>query len=193
MVEKIAFLGQTGAGKTSLINTLFDLDWFIDPAISSTKELSEHKGKLSSRVSQLEKEWVVIDTPGVGESEVADESYFPMLHKTFHTSQFLVWVVQADTRAFSEDQLALLKLTSEKVSLPTAKCCILVNQIDKLYPENWDLVCNRPSEAQQRLIPEKLDVIYSRFSKYVPVERSDIFPVSAQKVYGFEDFVDLLS
>jgi hypothetical protein len=193
MTEKIVFLGQTGAGKTSLINTLFDLQLFVDSALSSTKELYEHTGKISKRIADFEKKWVVVDTPGVGESEVADEIYFSMLCEVFHSCTVLAWVVQADTRAYSEDQLALLRLTSDKSNFPKAKCCILVNQIDKLHPENWDIVSNQPSVEQQRLIPEKLDLVYSRFCKYFPIERNNIFPVSAQKIYGFERFLNVLS
>jgi uncharacterized protein len=192
MLEEIVFLGQTGAGKTSLINTLFDLEWFVDPALSSTKELHRHTGRISKRIADQEKHWVVVDTPGVGESEVADGLYLSMLHEVFHSCKVLVWVTQANTRAYSEDQVALLKLTSDRANFPKAKCCILVNQIDKVHPENWDLARNRPSVEQQKLISEKLELVYSRFHKYFPVERDNVFPVSAQKVYGFEQFINAL-
>ena len=194
--EKIAFLGHTGVGKTSLINTLFDLDWFVDPALSSTKKLQSFTGKISRTIVELDNLWTVFDTPGIGENYIADDHYFPILCEAFHSSTILAWVVQANTRAYADDQTAILKISETKLesTLYGKKHCIVVNQVDKLYPENWDVVNNKPSLEQQEVIDGKLDLVFGRFKDYLPLTSRDcVIPLSVEKLYGFNELIRFIS
>ncbi|MEA5603977.1 GTPase family protein [Nostoc sp. UHCC 0252] len=193
-VIKLAIFGQTGSGKTSLSNILFGLNWQTDNAVSCTQEVHQHEGKLalfSNRTSNLT--WQLLDTPGVGESEVADEEHFQSVYSAFHSTDVILWVVQADTRAFAEDQKAILKLTDDLQKLPNAHFVLALNQIDRIYPEDWDEDKNVPSHEQFSLIPEKINLVYERFHPYIPVCRQDILPCSVLKNYGLQNLVNILS
>ena len=73
----IAKFGQTGTGKTSLSNALFGVNWRTDYAVACTQTVSKYKGKMLPEISQgKDFTWQLCDTPGVGESEYADEQHF---------------------------------------------------------------------------------------------------------------------
>ena len=61
----ICFLGQTGFGKSSLINELFGTAFNTDPLVSCTKELYSVSKLIET--SEGERLVTVYDTPGIGE------------------------------------------------------------------------------------------------------------------------------
>jgi ribosome biogenesis GTPase len=71
--KKIAFMGKSGAGKSTLINSLTNSEE------AKTGDVSEklHKGKhttTNSRVYKLEEETYLIDTPGIREFGMTDDT-----------------------------------------------------------------------------------------------------------------------
>ncbi len=73
----IANFGQTGTGKTSLSNALFGVNWRTDYAVACTQTVTKYQGKMLPEISQgKDFTWQLCDTPGVGESEYADEQHF---------------------------------------------------------------------------------------------------------------------
>jgi len=190
----LAIFGRTGAGKTSLSNALFGLDWLTDDAVACTQSVCQHEGKIIPSLNgEKLPEWRLLDTPGVGESEEADEEHFQQLYKSFHSVNVILWAVQADTRAFAEDQEAILRLTNNGQTMPQAHFVIAINQIDRVYPENWDVQSNAPSLEQSSLIPEKVNLVYKRFSTYIPIAKEYIIPCSAKKNYGLENLVKAIN
>ncbi len=189
----LAKFGQTGTGKTSLSNALFGLNWGTDYAVACTQTVSKYEGKMLPEISQgKDLTWRLCDTPGVGESEYADDEHFEHIYETFHSADVIMWVVQADTRAFAEDQKAILKLTKNKQKVPDAHYVIALNQIDRVHPENWDMAKNTPSTEQSSLIPEKVKLVHQRFSRYIPVEKQNIIPCSVVKNYGLNNLVNTI-
>lgn len=190
----LASFGQTGTGKTSLSNSLFGLNWCTDYAVACTQVVTRHEGKILSEINKGEDwTWQLCDTPGVGESEYADEEHFAQVYETFHSADVILWVIQADTRAFAEDQKALLKLTENGKNRPQAHYVIALNQIDRVYPENWDFVKNCPSSEQSSFIPEKINIVYERFSPYIPIRKTNIVPCSVLLSYGLENLVNIIN
>ncbi|MBE9059241.1 MAG: GTPase [Sphaerospermopsis sp.] len=190
----IAKFGQTGTGKTSLSNALFGVNWCTDYAVACTQTVSKYKGKMLPEISQgKDFTWQLCDTPGVGESEYADDQHFEDIYHTFHQADVIMWVVQADTRAFAEDQKAILKLTDKKQKIPNAHYVIVLNQIDRVHPENWDSEKKQPSPEQLALIPEKIDIVYQRFSPYLPIQIEHIIPCSVVNNYGLDNLVNTIN
>ena len=190
----IAKFGQTGTGKTSLSNALFGVNWRTDYAVACTQTVTEYEGKMLPEIHQgKDFTWRLCDTPGVGESEYADDQHFEHIYETFHKANVILWVLQADTRAFAEDQKAILKLTNNKQKVPDAHYLIVLNQIDRVYPENWDTFKNQPSPEQLSLIPEKLEIVYQRFSPYIPIEKQHIIPCSVVNNYGLDNLVNTIN
>jgi len=189
----LAIFGQTGTGKTSLSNALFGLDWRTDDAISCTQEVTQHNGAFINTLSQGDTTWQLLDTPGVGESKSADEEHFREIYDAFHSADVVLWVRQADTRTFKVDQESILELTNKRQKFPNAHFVIAVNQIDKVYPENWDTVNNQPSVEQAVFISEISDLILHRMSPYLPVERHCVIPCTVSRNYGLVELVQAIS
>jgi uncharacterized protein len=190
----LAKFGQTGTGKTSLSNALFGLNWATDYAVACTQIVTEYQGKMLPEINEGKNlTWRLCDTPGVGESEYADEQHFLPVYETFHTAHVILWVVQADTRAFAEDQKAILKLTDNGEKIPSAHYVIALNQIDRIYPENWDSNNNLPSPDQLLLIPEKINLVHERFARYIPIGKQNIIPCSVARNYGLNNLVNTIS
>jgi uncharacterized protein len=186
----LAIFGRTGTGKTSLSNALFGLNWLTDDAVACTQNIHQHEGKIISSINgEKLPEWRLLDTPGIGESEEADKKHFPQLYKSFRSVNVILWAVQADTRAFKEDQEALLRLTDNRRTIPEAHFVLALNQIDRVYPENWNVQSNAPSIEQFSLIPEKVNLVYERFSPYIPIAKQHIIPCCAKRKYGLENLV----
>src|SRR5215467_8426142 len=70
---KVSVMGQTGVGKSSLINALFGTDLPTDPVRPGTTQIMMHrvKGKKGQEV-------IFYDLPGLGESNQADQTWLPM-------------------------------------------------------------------------------------------------------------------
>ena len=170
-VLTILFLGKTGVGKSSTVNELFELDWATDDAIACTKEpqiaVFDSSELIDSNIEY--KQVQIVDMPGIAESLSADETYFPFYEEWMPKAHSLVWVTQADTRAYKRDQIFLLKLSS--LFKPSLFFTIALNKIDYLGTEENEKSFNfeegKPSEDQLKRIPEKVDDIYHIFNEVI--------------------------
>ena len=194
-MEKIApynicFIGQTGFGKSSLINALFNTSLRTDPMVSCTKEL--YSVTLLMRIDGKERLISVFDTPGIG--EFSSNSRYQLYYElAISQSDHIVLVVTLDrTDATSQDLLESVKpfLKNKKV-----KFTIALNRIDSTGIANninyvaWDIYNNTPSEICQKKIEERKKTILENFGNinsgldFLPFE---IIPVCAIRNYGLE-------
>jgi uncharacterized protein len=126
-------MGKTGVGKSTTINSLFEQNLETDNAIACTK--SENIVVLNNTFApnlpynQLQ----IVDLPGIGESIETDEEYQSIYKKWASKSNTLVWVTQADTRAYKRDQIYLSKLIM--FVKPSLKFIIALNKMDLLVNE----------------------------------------------------------
>ena len=189
----LSILGQTGSGKTSISNALFDLNWAIDGAVACTQRVHSHKGAFSYRFMNTHQiTWHLNDTPGIGESEDADVSHYSDVLSAFQKADVILWVVQADTRAFAEDQESIILLTNGGNQIPNAHFVIALNHVDKVHPVNWNEELNCPSDQQVEIICQKIELVFERFSTYLPIKKNNIVPCSAAKKYGLTELVNTL-
>jgi predicted GTPase len=162
----VVFFGKTGAGKSSTLNKMFDLELNTDAAIACTKIPEPIIVAPSTHKNFPLKEIRVVDMPGIGESIEADEVYTPFYEKWIPLANSLVWVTQADTRAYKRDQIfleTLIPLFHSSLFLTIA-----LNKVDCLGVDeeelSFDVGLRQPSKAQLKLLPEKIENVYNIFN-----------------------------
>lgn len=185
--HNICFIGQTGFGKSSLVNALFGTHFNTDPLVSCTKELYtvttiHHSSKGDKLVS-------IYDTPGIGEFS-SNSLYQIYYNLAVSKADHIVLVVTLDrTDATSQD---LLESVLPYVKNKKVKFTIAINRIDSKgvasvddYSQ-WDDETNSPTASCLKHIAERRETLMVNFMKdfcFLPFE---IVPVSAMKHYGLE-------
>jgi uncharacterized protein len=183
------FFGKTGAGKSSTLNKLFSLDLATDNAVACTKIAQEVLLPNSEYLNSFTQQVTIVDMPGIGESLDADEQYLPFYETWIKQAHCLVWVTQADTRAYKRDQIFLEKLLH--LFPKDLYFIIALNKIDCLGvdegEQGFNLDTQSPSIAQYQQIPEKIDDVYEIFKEVIGTRvifrKDNIIPYTA--CYGW--------
>lgn len=181
---RIGFFGKTGSGKSSLCNALFGEDVAkISDIAGCTREPQEFLLKLAR-----EKDIVLVDVPGVGETLKRDDEYFKLYKNLTPELDAILWIIKADDRAFSVDELCWKDVVRPHLdrSIPVV---IVINQVDKFNPlKEWCDETNTPGPNQLRLIQDKIAEVARAFD--LPIIQ--IVPVSAHLGYNIPQLVETL-
>ena len=157
----IGIMGKTGAGKSSLCNALFQGEVTpISDVHACTRDV------LRLRLSSGDHSLILIDLPGVGESELRDKEYESLYRNILPELDLILWVIKADDRAFSVDERFYRRVMTGYQQL----FLFVVNQADKIEPcHEWFVTSNAPSPHQLVNIEARLASIRQLFSPHHPV------------------------
>ncbi len=187
--------GKTGSGKSTTHNNLFDLSWATDSSVACTTTGQYHD--LDSSYFQNfnipYKTVRVVDLPGIGEDLSSDEKYWTLYQQWIPQADSLLWIVQADTRAYKRDEIFLSKLLP--LFSPSLFLTVGLNKIDCLgvdeEEEGFNFDTGNPSPAQLKGVKEKIDDIYNVFKSVIGdklvFEKNQIVPYTATYGWGMED------
>ncbi|AGG29171.1 GTPase family protein [Providencia rettgeri] len=160
----IGLMGKTGAGKSSLINALFQ---------SALSPVSNVSG--CTRQAQLFNMTInnhtltFIDLPGVGESLERDKEYHQLYRNLLPELDLIIWVLKADDRAWSSDEQCYRFLT-EQCGYQSERFLFVLNQADKIEPcRQWDEHNNQPSLEQVANLELKQQAVITVFKPHHPV------------------------
>jgi uncharacterized protein len=156
----VAIMGQTGVGKSSLLNALFGAQLLVGDVRPTTKEPEAVTVKGSSGHPIIF--W---DMPGIGESESADRAYMSMYSQKLIECDVVLWAIHADSRSTVFDAAALRSLLaglpeSERRTV-AAKLTFVLTKADLLVPPPWIYVRDggtgsfEPSKKIQQRLDEK--------------------------------------
>jgi len=136
---KVSIIGQTGVGKSSLLNALFNLNLKTDAVKPCTKEIEEIPITNPQGHTLL-----FYDLPGIGESTEADEQYLQSYRTHLLESDVVLWAIHGDNRSVTFDLESLHKLMSSFDKAQHAqlmsKLTFVLTKTDLLYPPPWFLV-----------------------------------------------------
>ncbi|UXD26671.1 hypothetical protein FORC065_3950 [Yersinia enterocolitica] len=157
----IGIMGKTGAGKSSLCNALFQGE--VTP-VSDVNACT--RDVLRLRLSSGEHSLILVDLPGVGESEQRDSEYESLYRRILPELDLILWVIKADDRAFSVDERFYRRVMTGY----RQRVLFVVNQADKIEPSHeWHVTGNAPSPHQLVNIEARLESIRQLFSPHHPV------------------------
>lgn len=175
----IGIMGKTGAGKSSLCNALFQGEVTpVSDVHACTRDV------LRLRLCSGEHSLILVDLPGVGESEQRDSEYESLYRQILPELDLILWVIKADDRAFSVDERFYRRVITDYQQ----RVLFVVNQADKIEPSHeWYVTGNAPSPFQKINLSHKLRDIHSQFSP-----RNPVCAISAKHGWGLTQMVDNL-
>lgn len=181
---KVAFFGKTGSGKSSLCNSIFGQDVAaVSDTDACTREPQEYLLKISGT-----KSIVLLDVPGVGETDNRDYEYEELYKNLLSHVDLLLWIIKADDRALAVDERIWKTLVAQFIE-SGCPVFIVINQVDKLNPvREWNTAESAPGPKQLELIEEKI----LSLSHHFDCSREQVVPVSATERYNISRLVEAI-
>lgn len=160
----IGLMGKTGAGKSSLINALFQST--LSP-VSNISGCTRQAQRFSMTMNNHTLTFV--DLPGVGESLERDREYHQLYRNLLPELDLIIWVLKADDRAWSSDEQCYRFLT-EQCGYQPKRFLFVLNQSDKIEPcRQWNELSHQPSPEQSANLELKQQAVVTAFKPHNPV------------------------
>ncbi|MDM9283958.1 50S ribosome-binding GTPase [Providencia rettgeri] len=178
----IGLMGKTGAGKSSLINALFQSTL---SSVSNVSGCTRQAQRFSMTMNNHTLTFV--DLPGVGESLERDREYHHLYRNLLPELDLIIWVLKADDRAWFSDEQCYRFLT-EQCSYQPSRFLFVLNQADKIEPcRQWDEPNHQPSPEQAASLELKQQAVITAFKPHHPV-----MTVSAAEGYQLTELAEQL-
>lgn len=178
----IGLMGKTGAGKSSLINALFQSRLSSVSNVSGcTRQAQRYSMTMNNHTLTF------VDLPGLGESIERDKEYHQLYRNLLPELDLIIWVLKADDRAWSSDEQCYRFLT-EQCGYQPNRFLFVLNQADKIEPcRQWDEQRHQPSPEQAANLELKQQAVITAFKPHHPV-----MTVSAAEGYQLTELAEQL-
>jgi uncharacterized protein len=148
-IPTIAIIGEAGVGKSTTLNALFNAGAITGHGIPTTKsaddfdvEISDHHGNKG--------DIRVIDFPGLGESMERSAELAALYARHLPGADAILWVHPAADRMLEFTEQKIYEIFHDGLRDRADRLVFGLNKADEMYPMNWRLHANVPSEEQLR-------------------------------------------
>jgi len=182
---KIAFIGNTGVGKSATLNALFN----AGQPISHTEACTQVEGIIQITVDTVEGEkgfLTFYDMPGLDESISSQEKHLETYERILKDVDIAIWVLEAHNRGIKNVQDTInneiRKFNSEIIN----RIVFALNKVDLVHPgaTDWNPLMNLPSDEQDLNISERIADVEKKIKEILPDWSGKIIGYSAEKRYN---------
>lgn len=182
---RIAFIGNTGVGKSATLNALFN----AGQQISHTAACTQVEGMIEITAETVEGQkgfLVVYDMPGLDESIATQEKHLEIYEKILKDVDVAIWVLEAHNRGLRNVQETLndkiRKFNPELLN----RIVFALNKVDLIHPgaTDWNPLMNLPSDEQEINLTLRIEDVERKVKEILPEWSGKIIGYSAEKRYN---------
>jgi len=180
---KFAFMGKTGVGKSSTLNSLFNAGLDISHTEACTQEARGVEINLSE-LSGAKGSLVVYDMPGLGESRAKQAQHLAIYDKILKEVDVALWILDAHDREMESVQRNLEDSLQDMNPKLIKRMVIALNKVDLVHPMDWHPYANMPSEEQEENIKRRIYDVTRKVREVIPDWNGKIIGYSADRRYN---------
>lgn len=189
---KIALIGETGVGKSSTINALFNAGQDVSHVRAMTQTETAIQVKVDT-VAGGKGVLVIYDMPGLGESKAADARHLATYERVLAEVDVVLWIMDAHDRAIAyvQEQLSgkIRPINPDLVD----RMVFALNKVDLVQPMDWHPLANLPSLDQENNIKARLYDVQMKVREALPRWKGTPIGYSAIKHYNLPQlFITML-
>jgi predicted GTPase len=190
---RFAFIGETGVGKSSTLNALFNAGVevsHIEACTQTARGIEVSFNELEGVNGAL----VAYDMPGLGESRLKQQEHIALYETVLKDVDVALWILDAQNRAIASVQQYLeVELQSINPRL-LERMVIALNKVDLVHPgeRDWHPRANLPSEEQEANIKGRIDDVEKKIREVLPNWKGTIVGYSANRRYNLPQLFDAM-
>jgi len=188
---RVALIGETGVGKSSTLNSLFNAGLEISHTEACTQAAMEIRIPLGSmiaskmRIDTVEAslgDLIVYDMPGLGEGLGARDQHLSTYDDILRRVDAALWILDADNRMIEFAQTEMARLDKAL----TTHMTFALNKVDTVFPGEtaWYTPANLPSPEQERNIKLRIANVESKVKEALPHWRGRVIGYSALRRFN---------
>ncbi|GIM93394.1 hypothetical protein Ato02nite_051870 [Paractinoplanes toevensis] len=188
----LAFIGETGVGKSTTVNSLFNAGQEVGHFKPTTLTVDGLQVYATvDHVQGSRGDLRVIDMPGLGDDIENYEAYLRLYLETLPKADAILWVHPASDRMVAFTQQVLRELVTRAPDL-RSRIVFGLNKADEMYPGDWNPRANTPSDAQLRYLELRVDEFADSVKPHLKVKKPAIVPYSALRRYNLATLFRIL-
>lgn len=183
---RVAFIGQSGVGKSTTLNALFHAGQLVNHYQAQTQEPVE--------IAVASGALVVYDMPGLGESRAKHTVHRDAYEKVLADVDVALWVLDGPNRdieavqEYLEDEIA--RINPRLVQ----RLVVGLNKVDNIHPGQlaWIPGYNLPSDEQEANIQGRVADVRAKLREVLPKWGGAVVPYSAELRYNLPQLFDAM-